>query len=443
MERIARLLIVAGFLLFCGRIYAQTGRWEVVDSIPLYQFRCLDCADSVNCMALGTRGFSEFDVRKSTDGGRTWRIVFLDSGAATWPHALPIPLRYISYPTPSVCMVGGDSGQVVITRDGGNTWSRDTFTTDKIKLVTMADARTGVTTFGYHTIMVTTDSGRTWRESELPPVDFPIGVVEISTPTPANFYALCVTYGDSTRLFRTDDTGHTWRRMPSRDKAQKLYFLDSLHGWMASRFLVESTGELSRLQLAYTEDGARTWEVRIDSDLDRQFWQILSMAFLDTLNGIIGDYSSAVFRTSDGGRVWVRDSSADFARIIALSGLHYLSPTRVLATGSDGRIYIHQSGLVSSVAMPRKHVANFRLVPNPLSPDGAASLRVDLGHGGRLDVTLSDLLGREVWRGPEIMVEPGETSVPLTELGDLSAGTYIVRVSLDGSVIGLVKVLAR
>ncbi len=433
-------LIVLGIVLGV-QLHAQTGRWEVVDSIPNVQYLSLDCADSMNCMVVGTKGFAASLIRKSADGGRTWRTVFLDSGAATWPHSLPILLRHVSYPDPNVCIVGGDSGQVLITRDGGGTWSRDTLTTDKIKLVAMADARTGVTSFGYHTILVTTDTGRSWRESELPPVDFPIGVSEMVTPTPSTFYALCATYGDSTPLFRSDDAGHTWRKMPSRDKARDIYFLDSLHGWMASRNSIDPNGELSRLQLAYTNDGARTWEVRIDSDLNRQFWRIMSIAFLDTLHGVIGDNSSAVFGTSDGGYTWLRDSSALSAQIFAPSGLQYLNPTRLLAVSSDGKVFIDESGPVSSVIMVRNDVADVSLAPNPVSSDGTPSLRMKLEHGGRLDLTMVDLLGRDVWRGAEVIAGPGETLVPLTGFRDMPPGSYVIRISVDGRVIGMVKAI--
>ncbi len=432
------MLFLAG-----SRLLAQISDWELQDSVYQMSYMSLDCADSLHCMAISTFGFGEFDIRKSTDGGRTWRTVYLDSGGIGWPHPLPAPLRHISYPSADICAVGGDKGQVLVTRDGGATWSRQIFGDLNVKTVVMSNANVGMFAIGADSIFVTTDGGRTWGESEMPSMPRAYGVVDITAPAPGTFLVLCVVMSDSSYLFRTDDTGRTWRQMPSRYRAQNIYFIDSLHGWMASRIRVDPNGELSRLDLAYTRDGGEQWEQLIDSDLNGKFWKIHSMAFKDTLNGIIGDYSFAVWLTSDGGRTWYRDWSVYALKLTTFSGVEYLTPTRLISATADGKIYAFESQPESGVTEIGTSRTGLSLSPNPVDRDGMAMIRLSTERGGRLDVVVTDLLGREVATEQEEVIGPGERTLPLAPRGRLSAGTYIVRIALDGDMIGVVKAFVR
>ncbi len=212
---------------------------------------------------------------------------------------------------------------------------------------------------------------------------------------------------------------------------------------MASRFIIDPNGELSRLNLAYTRDGGKTWETLIDSDLNGKFWRIMSMAFRDSLNGIIGDYSLSVWLTSDGGRTWYRDWNVFASNLEIFVGVEYLTPTRLISATADGKIYVSESEPESGVAEIGTSRTGLSLSPNPVDRDGMAMIRLSTERGGRLTVVVTDMLGREVATEQGEVIGPGERTIPLAPRGRLSAGTYIVRVSLDGSVIGLVKVLAR
>ena len=101
--------------------------------------------------------------------------------------------------------------------------------------------------------------------------------------------------GDQSKVFRTDDGGHTWveqYQYPDPDNSLffDVFFVDDTHGWIAAH-----SGRVVR-----TTDGGQTWEVSTPGE-----GQNLHSAFFhDAERGwVVGD-NGTVLRTADGGASW-------------------------------------------------------------------------------------------------------------------------------------------
>ena len=90
---------------------------------------------------------------------------------------------------------------------------------------------------------------------------------------------------------------------------------------------------------------------------------------------------------------------------------------------SSPRRFLYRQG---STAITEVYDGTFTLTPNPTT--GWVTLAFDGMGSATVDVMVTDLTGREVWRR-----EGHPTGQPLTmELDGLAAGTYIVRVEGEG-----------
>ncbi|MEP7219045.1 MAG: hypothetical protein ABI876_09010, partial [Bacteroidota bacterium] len=81
-------------LLSSPHAHAQEYFWNHQDSIPNLSYQGIACADGNDCMAMGSReGVTESLIRKSTDGGLSWRTVWSETPIRIGSEfLLPLPL---------------------------------------------------------------------------------------------------------------------------------------------------------------------------------------------------------------------------------------------------------------------------------------------------------------------------------------------------------------
>ena len=96
------------------------------------------------------------DLIKTTDGGVTWAALSPDA-------SLAYSLLSVTFATPSVGYITGNSGVVLKTTDGGATWVRQTTpTTLALNSATFVDASTGWVVGAGGLVLRTSDGGATW-----------------------------------------------------------------------------------------------------------------------------------------------------------------------------------------------------------------------------------------------------------------------------------------
>jgi photosystem II stability/assembly factor-like uncharacterized protein len=210
-------------------------------------------------------------------------------------------------------IVVGYAGKVVLTTDGGATWSqRPSGTGRALFAVDFVDTADGWIAGEQGLMLHTVDGGATWRRQR--------------TATEASLFALDFVdrrhgwaVGDHATLLVTADGGAHWevRALAADQNLTPAEALAStgpaLYG---VRFVNPSTGwvvgEFGKI--AHSSDGGATWDSQEASLLGRDVVDVLDLPtfsgvdFIDERRGVATGLGGQVARTTDGGRTWAFDA---------------------------------------------------------------------------------------------------------------------------------------
>ena len=300
----------------------------------------LNC-DSLNCIAIYTGGLG-VKIFRTTDSGYHWNLI-LDDGPFS-----KLGIWYVSaYPTPDFIIIGFEGDYLQRTTNGGITW--DTINThlnctfDKISFLKNG---TGIAT-GWDRItnasnllFKTTNYGSTW--TRLP--SFPnIQVVTHPTIFSDSSYGCYAYNSDPTWEYyysRTNDAGKTWnfyQYFPEKP-ANNFNFIDSLQGWAFS-YRPYKTGNMYNI-IIHTNDGGKTWEKQLDSVIYPPF-NLVSSCFIDSLHGLVMGQFGKILTTSDGGKIWVHDTSISNIIYSMAEWVRYLTKKRFIVLNDYGKIFMY------------------------------------------------------------------------------------------------------
>lgn len=187
--------------------------------------------------------------------------------------------------------VAGDSGVILHTKDGGDSWIQQ-----------------NTQTFNEFTDVFFLDANQGWASS-----------LNYATPP----------YG--TVLYKTVDGGETWIAYdyPYEDIfITSIWYRDSLEGWMGGR----------PHAIVKTTDGGYSWEQAYVEPATLSTFPVLSIQFYDEkygyASGGIFDIAGVIWRTHDGGQKWyvidVNDAPADEVREI-----HIYDSLNAIGAGGD------------------------------------------------------------------------------------------------------------
>jgi photosystem II stability/assembly factor-like uncharacterized protein len=184
-------------------------------------------------------------------------------------------------------MAVGDFGVILMTADSGRTW-KQRLSPNQLALrgVRAIDSNTAIITGFGGSIFRSTDTGTTWSRCDA-------GVTTNLTALDGCGNTVWIAGQDGT-LLRSTDRGATWMqgRTGTRKLLSSVSFADSLHGWCCS-----PEGVLLR-----STDGGSTWEEqRNPSSLSMT--EVLALS-ADT--ALLTGYENLFFRSGDGGRSWTQ-----------------------------------------------------------------------------------------------------------------------------------------
>lgn len=145
-------------------------------------------------------------VYKSTDGGATW--VAVEQGILT-----ANPLQSIYFASPLVGMAGSSAGEVLLTQDGGLTWS---LVTTPVASAIVSLQKSGEFWWAYtaaNSLWFSSDDGTTWTQrTGYPAAGIGAGRDLVFTNTQIG-YLLYNTAGPVGYVLRTIDGGYTWEAL--------------------------------------------------------------------------------------------------------------------------------------------------------------------------------------------------------------------------------------
>lgn len=237
-------------------------------------------------------------VYKTTDGGTTWKSVYVDETSTT--------LYRVHFPSSSVGYACGMGAKLIKTTDGGSTW----------KNISVAGASGDFLSVWFQTettgwllsnggVLRTTDGGTSWTS-----------VLALTGSTMYDMFFWGSTHGVITGK-TTGDTyftkdGITWTKA-SPPSLKAPYTRSDIRGVYAvsdSAIYAGGWGSLAVSQptiLIKSTDGGATWTQQLPDEPQRIFDYVYALYFKDKNNGMAfggGSRASVAIRTTDGGSTW-------------------------------------------------------------------------------------------------------------------------------------------
>jgi photosystem II stability/assembly factor-like uncharacterized protein len=260
-----------------------------------YQFGAIKALDIQNAWAVGSEGWPDSLIEKTTTGGASWK----DQASKTLDY-----LNAVDFINGQEGWVAGTDATLLHTTDGGAHWTPMTTwtTTDDFWGVDFTDATHGCLVGGDRAtrsgfIRTTTNGGATWDDQ------MSVGssiVYSVSLPGGGSSFGYAVggdaVIGAGSAYYSTDG-GTTWTASISSAPANWLCDVTSTAG--STALLVGDKGMLRR-----TTDNGETWSnvapatgPGIDTDLT-------ALSFTSATNGwMVGD-AEEIWHTTDGGDNW-------------------------------------------------------------------------------------------------------------------------------------------
>ncbi|RKY02290.1 hypothetical protein DRP77_08175, partial [Candidatus Poribacteria bacterium] len=304
-------LLLLGLLAGCARKeYLRRSEWRS-------DFRDVFFIDSRTGWVVGTNGI----ILVTHDGGRSWSRQ--ESGTT-------VDLTAVIFTDPKRGWVVGENGTVLRTRNGGLSWQvmkvGDSFF-DDLSFVNWFKGWIAGELYIAHT----PDGGKNW-ERQADDLGFPLHGIHFASPL------LGWAVGDFGRIIRTQDGGRSWEGYEEGHTVHQLrcvFFIDELRGWAGG---TEAT-------LLHTEDGGKTWRPQ-ETNLPRKpgshhRWDVNDIHFIDPRNGWIAAGGGYLCSTSDGGESWTVHHPGTMNDLF---GVWMIDRRTIVAVGGNSTILRSEDG---------------------------------------------------------------------------------------------------
>ncbi|MGE5480337.1 MAG: T9SS type A sorting domain-containing protein, partial [Chloroflexota bacterium] len=259
-------------------------------------------------------------VRSTTDGGETWRDIYLDSSwwANGYQYYSATVLLDIAHPSKDLIIAVGDSGKIVRSTNNGVEWKLQCLGKEKyLKTIKMYDENYGII-FGsdriLHEILFyeTSDGGENWRKMNMPKeLTDSILYGEFHILRPGYFVVVLSSYGGKDP--RIIHVHGDWDSLivypqPHIDGYRKrfVYFADENRGWVLGGGKPDKENPTAWDQnqvICYTNNGGKSWTTQRDT-LFYYGDPILDTDFFNDRFGIATTFYGYAFLTYNGGRTW-------------------------------------------------------------------------------------------------------------------------------------------
>jgi photosystem II stability/assembly factor-like uncharacterized protein len=426
-----RYYFIPGCFLFLSiQLSFAQGSWQRIPVPTARDLHDLCFTDSLQGWVVGDSG----TILHTPDGGDTWDIqtsptthriesVFFIDEKTGWAAAQ----NYIDPPYGTVLLK---------TSDGGAHWTGYIYPEENIFIycIHYFDSLTGLMGGSPHALVKTTDGGLTWDQ------------VHIDTSTLAFFPVLNMTFLDDQTgyacggifdiagvIWQTVDGGESWTAIdPSQAPADEVHAIHIFDEQAA----IGAGGDPDYgygVGMIRTFDGGSNWVYEdigiqgiafdIDFRNDSEAWSPL------------GPLRKMIW-SADGGASWTELPTPD---TVAIFNICFPDSLHGYAAGSNGAFLRYIPPLPPAVPpnsyFPESPIS-VTLFPNPA--EGSSKFKVQSSKSGELFIGVFDLTGKYHFTIADERIGAGEYFFNL-DAEHLSAGIYLCHVLFDGTVAGNIK----
>ncbi len=292
-------------------------------------YRSLSFVDRSHGWAAAFAGDSDSNVRRTSDGGKTWGPI--DSRPLAGAG-----VAWVTFVTQDVGV--WDHGALEYTTDGGDTWNPAATVGGIYNDAAFATTAVGWAAWSNGTsesgggIAKTDDGGATWTvQFKKTQPDGSGGFSRVSAPTTRRCYVL--KWGRAGGIYATADGGAKWaRRTLPRYADRYRYYLDIDFPAAKVGWAVGDSGRIVR-----TGNAGATWSKQRSASSAR----LTAVDFVDTKVGYVVGKGGRVLRTSDGGRHWTRLATGTSK---GLNAVCFVDRTHGWVAGSSGALLRTSNG---------------------------------------------------------------------------------------------------
>ena len=217
----------------------------------------------------------------------------------------------------------GDFGTIIVTNDGGNTWSSQTSGTSySLRAIHFLDQNNGYVVGDSGTILKTSDAGSSWlKVSGIPTANF-FRAVQFSNINTG------YTVGSFGAIYKTTDAGNSWIAESSHtaNRLVGVSFPAADTGTVIG-FASGGGGTSGNSVILHTTNGGITWTQQDTTSRAATN----GIAFIDVNNGIIVG-NSRILKTTNGGTSWTHTIIAG----TTLNAVSYVNANVLYAVGNNG-----------------------------------------------------------------------------------------------------------
>lgn len=217
----------------------------------------------------------------------------------------------------------GEKGIVLNTQNGGENWQNlGPSTFEWLEAVDFEDDNNGVAVGQNGTILQTSDGGMTWLDRSIDTVD---ELYDVQFADETTVFAV-----GHTQIAKSTDRGLTWESLslPDRVRYNGVAFVDANTGT-----IVGGNGTIFR-----TENGGDIW-VRQNSNAPSG--SLRAVNFTDSDTGTIVGTDGIILRTTDAGKNWISQSTTLRA---LLHDVHFIDTNQGVIVGASGVILLTTDG---------------------------------------------------------------------------------------------------
>ncbi len=411
-------VFLIGIFLITGIAYSQSG-WQIVsDSVPDLWLESIQMTSANTGYACGWYPTtSSGSILKTTNGGLNWqRTDYITNNVDDVCFLNDLTGYFIGWSF----LPGFFHGHIYKTTDGCSTWARhDSIQEGNFFRIKFLDVNTGLVAGKYGQAFFTTNGGVNWVNRS---------IMNLWHEPQCIWCLNADTWfvGDGLKLSRTTNQGLNWIRDDSLP-ASTFYFLNQTTGIMGCG----NTGFVYK-----TTNAGVNWLRICDTSLG---WS-QSMIFTNSSTGYNARYGyHNIYKTTNGGYNWTEQFVDQNNLIFSLS---FLNNFTGFAAGISGRIFRTTNGGSVFVANISSEVPDkFELgqnYPNPFNQFSILNFKCKIKSMVSLNVF--DMTGREVQTLVNETLAPGTYQVRFDGSG-LASGLYYYSMSIDGKQTAVKKMV--